>query len=189
MSSSHEVTQVSALCRALVTALRSVANTDIVTDRGLRQVLDDLDRTQFRYTGIQMLAAMVLFGHGRMNLAARLNGQHGWSISEMATELSRENSIDNELVNDCFAVVQALTNRNEFPQDVAVQVALRKSVSKAAEWGDYAYLTLAHVYLRTINTYASVSGNLDPSNVLVRWSLEDELYQLASDDDRSAGAG
>jgi hypothetical protein len=174
MSRSDDVRLLSACCRALVTAMK-VSDTDqIYDDTHVRAVLGDLERGSFRLRSLQMLAAMILFGRDRLNVQAVRTSRPLLSVDDMESELQAQNAIDGDLLKDSFAVVHALAGRGS--GDVALTQAINHA---ASQWGSWARLTLAQVYLQTANTYAILSGFTESDRVLSDWALQDERHFCA----------
>lgn len=164
----------SRLCRALVGAVGSSQRRDVLDDAAVDHVLEDIRRQGHAARASQMLGAMILFAHDRLNSARAATGAPPITFADLEAWATRETGIDPALTADCLAIVREMARPSR--RTTVLQERIDHAVGT---WGPYALATEALVYLRIVARAAAGAG-IEVDYLVQCWALSDELLLTGS---------
>ena len=131
---SGDLPDLSRLCRSLASAVLVAQVADPLDDPIVEGVLEEVRQSGLAGRAAQMLGAMVLFTRDRLNLARLASNEPCLSLGDIAEALVSEATLDQDLVEDCFAILRKM--RSSGRQRPALRHAIEHAITV---WGPYGW--------------------------------------------------
>lgn len=162
------------LARSLVSAVHTSVGVDPLEDAAVAMAIQDIREARLPRAALYALAQMTRFALGHLNAARILHQLEPLTFEAMRDIMAGEESIDVDLLHDCFAVLEAPPVPR--PRGTTVDLSGRTLQT----WGPYALVTVSHVYLRVVRTLAA-HHETDMERLLRHFALAHERDLLTLD--------